>query len=350
MDQVLIASGAGADSGFALALTVLVALIYLFLVRLLDLNEKEPLWGLALAMTAGGVMAGLLPIFVDSGVQLDAFGSSLSESIAVFAALLVVMAIFNGIAGLRGWSEVNGLMDGVVYGVTAGLGFATGQVFIHQLTVASSSAAIAGGSNLTVLWSTLLFGLRHGLFGGIIGAGFGLAAAARSRGQRILAPLGALVGAIIVHAVYFLMTHGSAAGGQGKLLNTLAYVIPLGIVVVLVVVSLGKEKTAITEELEGETASGVITADDMALLNSQSQRRSRYLQHLFRGDLDGWQQLRTLHNRQVQLALAKRRVATETDPDRKARAAAEVDQLRRAVIAARSSVPSTGAVAGEGGA
>src|SRR5438093_888081 len=45
------------DPGFALSLAVLVAAIYLVVLRLIDVNEREPLWGLALALLVGAVGA-----------------------------------------------------------------------------------------------------------------------------------------------------------------------------------------------------------------------------------------------------------------------------------------------------
>jgi hypothetical protein len=344
--KLILAAGTESGAGFALALAVVVALVYLVVLRLLDINEKEPLWALSIALVFGAVAAALVPVFTGATWLLNAFGDAFFESIAKVVALLAALAIFNAIANLRGWSEINGLMDGVVYGATVGLGYAVGDAFVHQLTLGSTAAATVG-SPLTVLWSTLLAGLRQGLFGAIIGAGFGAAVQARSAGQRIGYPIAGFVGAVIVHAFYFWLAHGSAAGSSGSFRTIIAMVLPLLLVVGLMVTSLGREKKAIRDELEPETGSGLVTEADLALLENPRQRRSRYLQYLSRGDFDGWQALRTRQNRQVQLALAKRRAALETDPERKARAQREVAALRSAVGGlGPSSTPATGGKVG----
>ena len=338
--RLVLAAGTDSGAGFALALAVVVALVYLLVLRLLDLNEKEPLWALSLALVLGAVAAALLPIFTGATWLLNAFGDAFFESVAKLVALLGALAIFNAVANLRGWSEINGLMDGVVYGATVGLGFAVGDAFVHQLTLGSTAAATVGAP-LTVLWSTLLAGLRQGLFGALIGAGFGAAVQARSSGQRTLYPIAGFLAAIVVHAFYFWLAHGSAAGSQGSMRTIIAMVLPLVLVVVLMVMSLGREKKTIRDELEPEVKAGVVSDSDLTLLENPGQRRSRYLQYLTRGDFDGWQTLRTRQNRQVQLALAKRRAATENDPQRKARAEREVAALRNAVRGLSSGATAT---------
>ncbi|HET7482856.1 MAG TPA: PrsW family glutamic-type intramembrane protease [Actinomycetota bacterium] len=341
--KLILAAGTESGAGFALALAVVVALVYLLVLRLLDLNEKEPLWALSMSLVFGGVAAALVPVFTDATWLLNALGDGFFESLAKVVALLGALAIFNGIANLRGWSEINGLMDGVVYGATVGLGFAVGDAFVHQLTV-SGSAAASVGSPLTVLWSTLLAGLRQGLFGALIGAGFGAAVQAKSAGQRFLYPVAGFVVAVIVHALYFWLAHGGAAGSQGGLRTLIAMVLPLVLVVVLMVTSLGREKKAIREELQSEVSSGFVTEGDLALLENPGQRRSRYLKYLSKGDFDEWQALRMRQNRQVQLALAKRRAASETDPERRARAEREIAALR----ASLGNLATTGAPAAGG--
>jgi RsiW-degrading membrane proteinase PrsW (M82 family) len=337
-----------ADSSFALALVIVVALVYLLVLRLVDMNEKEPLWALALCLGLGGVAAALSIAIVGGAFQSTAIGDALTDEVAKFAAMLAVLAIFNGVAGLRGWSEINGVMDGVVYGAAIGLGFAVGEAFVYQLTFGGSAIA-ASPSGWTALWTTVLHGLRHGLFGAVLGAGFGAAANARTDGQRVLYPIVGLIAAIVVHAAHSWIATGQAAGDQGEARYWIGLLIPIVIVLGLMISSLGKERKTIRAELDDEVASGVVTQSDLALLESTGRRRSAYLAHLGKGDFDGWQALRTLQNRQVQLALAKKRAAAATDLDQKARAEMEVERLRASVVALRSAVPA-GTTAGKVGA
>jgi hypothetical protein len=82
--------------------------------------------------------------------------------------------VLGAVARWRGWSEVNGLLDGVVYGAAAGLGTATGAAFTLELLVGASPVGRSPSGGATLAGVTLS-GLAQGLFGAIIGAGFGAA-------------------------------------------------------------------------------------------------------------------------------------------------------------------------------
>jgi RsiW-degrading membrane proteinase PrsW (M82 family) len=340
---VVLASGVtGSSSGFALAVAVVVALIYLLVLRVVDLNEREPLWALSLCLVLGAVAALLVPVFSHGTSQVSAWPAAISQELGKFVALLGAMAIFNAIGRLRGWSDVNDVLDGVVYGAAVGLGFATGAAFVHQLSAGTTALGATVGSG-TILWTTLLSGLQQGIFGGLLGAGFGKAVTARSDGERWGYPVAGLLVAIIVHGLYNWLAHGGALGGGGNVRSLLALIIPLVLLVALVVFGLGREKEAIGAELSDEAQSGVVTPEDLVLLQSPTRRRQRYVQELFKGNFDGWMALRTRQNRQVQLALAKRRAAGQTDPQRRAEALAEADRIRAAITLAGNTPTPAGA-------
>ena len=63
-----------------------------------------------------------------------------------------------------------------------------------------------------------------------------------------------------------------------------------------------------------------------------------YLKRLFRFDLGGWSALHSLHNRQVQLALTKRKAAREHDEERRRTTAVEVARLREAIFELKRSL------------
>ncbi|HEX2740348.1 MAG TPA: hypothetical protein VHM69_07875 [Rubrobacter sp.] len=115
-----------AGGAYALSLAFVVAILYLALVRFMDLNEKEPLWAVGLMFLLGAVTAAVLPLLVGYAVlELNPLLGAVSEEVAKFVAFFI----------------------GVVV--------------------------------LATLWTTALVGLSDGLFGVIIGAGFGAAAGAR---------------------------------------------------------------------------------------------------------------------------------------------------------------------------
>lgn len=318
----------------ALSLAVIVAVIYLMLVRFMDLNEKEPLWAVGLLFFLGAFAAAILPLLVSSVVlELDTFWGAVAEEVAKFVAFALGAAALAAVARSRGWSEISGLMDGVVYGTAVGFGFATGEAFVRKLSPGGAFEEALGTGPFTTLWTTALSGLSDGLFGAIIGAGFGAAVGARSALKRVGYPIAGLVVAVLVHAAYSLLARGDSLGGSAGLARAwIALIIPVVFVVAIVVFALLRERRAIRDELAGERETGAVSDEELGVLKSFVARRSRYIKAFVRGDFDGWLALRELHNRQVQLALAKGRMARESDPESREEAEAEVGRLRAAVL------------------
>jgi protease PrsW len=318
---------------YALSLALLIAVIYFAVVRFMDVNEKEPLWAVGLLFALGAIFAAILLTVSPPALELSVLWESVTEELAKFAAFGLGAVALAGVARSRGWSEINGLMDGTVYGTAVGFGFATGEAFVRELYFGGALSGPIAGGPLATLWSTALSGLSEGLFGAIIGAGFGAAVGARSAAQRVVYPIAGLVGAIVVHALYLVLAEGNAFGGSAALVRTwAALLIPLLLVVGVVVYALVTEKRIIREELEGEAQSGTVTPDELWVLQSFVARRSTNTRRLLAGDFDGWLASRSLQNRQVQLALAKRRAAGEADPASRAALQAEVERLRASVV------------------
>ncbi|MBI4704668.1 MAG: PrsW family intramembrane metalloprotease [Deltaproteobacteria bacterium] len=312
----------------ALALTILMALIYLVAVRLVDMNEKEPLWAVGMLFAFGVLAAVGLTLGVDASVlELTVVPSALCKELARFLAIALGVAVLTAIGQSRGWSEINGLMDGVVYGAAGGLGFATGQEFIREL--ASGGAAVAvpglGAHSAAGFGSVALVGLADGVFGALMGIGFAYAIFAPSAWQRALGPIAGYAAAVSAHVSYDALGHANALGDEGLMRSWVALLLPASIVVVVAAVALARERSAIRGELAAEVDGGVVSQRDLELLQSLAAREVEYLKKLVRGDFVGWSRLKGLHNRQVQLALAKRRGSEQ-----------EAASLRQAVLVARA--------------
>ena len=90
---------------YALSLTVIVAVIYLAVVRFMDLNEKEPLWGVGLIFLLGAVTAAILPLLVGYAVlELNPLWEAVFEESAKFVAFFLGVVVFAAAARSRGWS------------------------------------------------------------------------------------------------------------------------------------------------------------------------------------------------------------------------------------------------------
>jgi hypothetical protein len=328
-------SGAGSDPAFALSLAVVAAIVYLAILRLADLNEKEPLWTMGLMLLLGAIAAASLSVLVHSRtLHGTVVLASVSDEVALFAAVSIGIGLLEAVGKLRGWSEINGLVDGTLYGAAAGLGFATGEAFIRELHASSVFGSAINSSPLDLLWPTLLAGLAAGLFGSIIGAGFGLAFDRPPGPARVLLPLAGLAVAFGVQVGYLALAHDNALSGSGaKLREWIALGVPGLFFLLLMLVGLRAERRAIGTELQHDPYAA--TLGELRLLTRPAARRAAYLRRLVTLDLEGWLGLRSLQNRQVQLALTKRRRARVSDPGRRAQLDAEVERLRGAVVAAR---------------
>jgi hypothetical protein len=338
----VLAQAGGSD---ALALAVVLAIIYMVIVRFMDLNEKEPLWAMGLVFGIGFFAAMLLYLIVGTRtLELQLVGGAVIRELVKIVAVGLAIGALDAIGRGRGWSEVDGPLDGVVYGTAVGLGFATGGVFVVELlrSAAGTGIDLTGSAPIASLWPIALRGLSEGLFGGVIGAGFGLAASMRDRGRRPALIGGAAIAAIALHILYNLMARGAGATSAGRILGLLALLLPLVLVALVVVWSLRTEKRIIATELPPERDSGLVTEEEMQLLTSFGARRSAYMKRLTSGDLDGWGDLKALHNRQVQLAFAKDRAAK--DPS----AHGEVERLRGSIAAMRGTSATPAAASAEG--
>ena len=329
----MLAQVTGNDDGglLALSLAIVVALVFLFIVRLMDPNEKEPLWAVGLALGFGFFVGVVFYLLADTGVlELQIIEGALIEEVGRWVIIAAVVATLNGIGRARGWSEVSGVLDGIGYGTTVGLGMATAQVFVAELVFPANE--LLPTSALGQLWPILLVGLADGIFGGIIGAGFGAATEARTNATRLLYPVVGLSAAFLVHVGYSYVSYGMSNTDLGPTLKWVALLVPLAIILGVMFWAIGRERRAIITELEDEANAGVVTEDEFRLLRSPAARRSAYAKTYLSGDFDGWAQTKALHNRQVQLALSEARLRRETDPDRRALILAETEAIRASIL------------------
>lgn len=330
------------DHAPTLAVTLLMAIIYLVVVRLVDLNEKEPLWAVGMMFVLGGLSACVLALSVNLAVlELQLVPAVLAKELARFVAIAVGVGVLTLVAVRRGWSEINGLMDGVVYGAAGGLGYATGAVFIRDLMLGPAtnlagleSAPLSGYG----LGSLALIGLSDGIFGAMMGIGFAAAVHARTALHRALFPLVSYAAAVSAHVSYDYLAHGNSLGAETVVRRWAALLLPAMVVIGVMAVALTREKKAIREELVAEADTGVVTKAELGVLQSFFAREALYFKTLFRGQFGMWAALRGLHNRQVQLALAKRRAAQSGKDKPGGPASPEVQQLRIAVVELKNSL------------
>lgn len=326
---------------FFITYAVIQTVVFLLLVRFLDLYEHEPftvlslmaLWGAvgatALSAIGNGIVSGSLSPKVDV-----VFGNAISapavEELAKGLALVGAFVASTWAHRRFGVMRFGGLTDGLVYGAAVGLGFAFTED-IHFLMISAAREGLDEGL-LVFVSRRDFFGmgmLRHAIYTASLGAGIGLATWARGPLARAGFAVAGFALAITLHAVnnglvqlILVERHGldetaaalaagqlpppmqSTAQGAGVLVAGVEYVVGLAFVVG-VAWWLRVQRQIIRRELVEEVDLGLIDARDVELVPTYGRRIAWYWQ-LFRvGEIERLRVTRRLHIELARLALAK---------------------------------------------
>ncbi len=249
--------------------------IYLGLALLLDRYEPEPLPLLVLTFLWGAGAATGFALIVNSTGQAivsQGFGSDVGELFGstVSAPVVEETAKATALFAIYKWrrTELDGILDGIIYAVMVGLGFAfTENVLYYSKALAEGEDVLAS----TFFARGILSPFAHPLFTSVTGIGFGLAARSRSTSRGFWVLLG-LLAAILLHALW----NGSAGAAQGAgFLGVYALIMfPTFVaVLVLAIVSRAREGRVVRERLGPELAAGVLGPADLEALGSLGGRR-----------------------------------------------------------------------------
>jgi protease PrsW len=337
-----------AHPAFLVTFALIQAVVFLLLIRFLDLYEREPLnalalmaaWGatgaVALSLAGNAIVLGLLPPALEK-----TFGSALAgplvEEVAKGLAVVVTFSLSWWAARRFGLLELEGLTDGMVYGAAVGLGFAFTEDLLYLFNEADEQGLGAGLSEYASRVDFFGVGqLGHAVYTAAFGAGLGLATWSRSWRGRLGFPLLGLVAAMLMHAVhnglpsfalawrYGLENAAAAMAGRsvpGDLFaqmqataewaNTASKVADYAFVAVFVALTvlwLLYQRRVIRDELEEETRAGFLHHEEWQLMFRYWGRSKWYWQLLWEGGLERWRLLRRIHNELVDLAFLKRRL------------------------------------------
>src|SRR5215203_3765661 len=172
---------------FLVTFALIQAVVFVLLIRYLDLYEREPLsvlaimaaWGatgaVALSLVGNGIVLGLLPPAVGETFG-PAIAAPLVEEAAKGLALVIAFCLSWWAARRFGFLEFEGLTDGIVYGAAVGLGFAFTEDLLYLLNVANEQGLGAGLKEYATRVDFFGAGqLGHAVYTGAFGAGLGLA-------------------------------------------------------------------------------------------------------------------------------------------------------------------------------
>ena len=237
-------------------------LVYALFIRWVDRFEPEPTW-LLLASFAYGAAFATLGGGVSSRVVQNAAAAFLgvsSSSHGMEAMASTVLAplfeeSFKGfglcaiaLASAAGLHELDGPLDGVIYGGIIGLGFTLTEDILYVATTYAERGFGAFAGLLFV--RTVLLGLSHCTFTAMTGLGFGLAAVVTKPGLKVAFPILGYGAAVGLHALHNgLPTFFGSGGAVVMILFTWATVLCF---FALVAALVARDRALVVQELSGE--------------------------------------------------------------------------------------------------
>lgn len=260
-------SGAFLDLLLVTVVAVVPLAVYLAVPYLVDRYDPEPWycllmalgWGAFVATSAAGIMNDLFAHVVGS-----ALGPAAGRVLTVVISAPFSEELWKGLLVLGFFvflrREFDGVVDGVIYAAFCALGFAAVEniQYYFQASQKGSLGGLFWVRGVVAPWG-------HPLYTSMTGVGLGIARETKNPAFKILAPLGGLAAAMLLHAAWnFFCVLGEAA-----LYSSLVFWFGFlacfaGVLLVLV----RRKRDIIRTYLRDEVALGTLTAEEVELVTS----------------------------------------------------------------------------------
>jgi len=208
--------------------------VYFLIIKGMDRYEPEPTWLLTAVFFWGAVVATLISIVmngVGEGVLSAALSAPASSQIVQSSTASFVAPFVEESAKGSGllvlwllsalWlHEVDGPLDGAIYGGVLGLGFTLTEDVLYV-----GSAAAQGSSQAFALYlvRTVAAGLSHASFTAMTGLGIGVAAEIKNPALKFFAPIAGWLSAVGLHFVHNFLVTFLYDGGLGLAMKFLVF-------------------------------------------------------------------------------------------------------------------------------
>ena len=309
----------------------------------LDRYEPEPTTQLLLAFAWGAVVATLVALVVNTTFDRVVAGSVQGGDLvgAVVVAPVVEETMKGlGVVALLLWrrGRFDGVVDGIVYAGTVGVGFAMVENVLYL-----GSALLDGGPGglvITFVVRCVVSPFAHPLFTMATGVGIGLAVTSRSPVVKVLAPLGGWLVAMALHATWNASASLSLAGFVQ--LYLLVQVPVFAGAVTVAVLARARGGRVIRRNLRAYAGRGWFTDGEVAMLSSLHERsRARAWARRTLGP-GAARAMRQMQARASDLAFLRERMVRGTAPrDAVAAESATLEEMwrLRAVVLPRRAPP-----------
>ncbi|WP_344648076.1 PrsW family intramembrane metalloprotease [Cryptosporangium japonicum] len=269
----------------ALGTAVLPVPILLAFFWWLDRYEPEPRRYLAFAFAWGACVATFAALIINSfgGRVITGAGGSESSTAVLVAPpteeffKAIPLFILLGLA-LTGRRQINGVVDGIVYAGMSAVGFAFTEnvLYFGSAYIGDEEKNMPGGITALIVTFVLrgVFSpFAHPLFTAMTGVGVGLAVRSRHTWVKIVAPIGGLVLAVLLHGTWNLL----ASSQDFSVILTGYTLIMLPILIAMITLAIvlrGREAKVVGRVLPVYAEAGWFTAQEIAALATMQTRRA----------------------------------------------------------------------------
>jgi RsiW-degrading membrane proteinase PrsW (M82 family) len=234
-------------------------------VNWLDRYEKEPKLLLGAAFLWGVVIAGGGAYILNTAFGIGIYALTGSEGAAEFGTTSIVAPIIE--EGLKGLAvlvvflmfrrEFDSVLDGVVYGAVAAMGFAA----IENVLYIYRNGYLEGGWEgfwVLVVIRVMLVGWMHPFFTAFTGIGLAIARMTRNVLVKIIAVLTGYAIAVVAHAFHNTFS-GLIGGFEGLLAGTFVDYLGYAVMLVFIIWMVVYERNILKKNLRDELSNGVIS-------------------------------------------------------------------------------------------
>jgi RsiW-degrading membrane proteinase PrsW (M82 family) len=275
-----------------------------------DRYEKEPIHLLAISFLWGVVPAALISTVLEivlgllSGYSGSAApGGSALFNLGVLAPIIEEAVKFLGVVGVF-WiagREIDGPLDGMIYGAMVGFGFAATENALFFLTSGSV------GELLTMVFlRAMVFGWLHAMFTSFSGLGLAFAKYSRNTWTSTFRGLAGLSLAVLFHSVHNIGLVAARASPAYLLLSLLFYGIGVLLILMLSIGSLVRERQTIRRYLQPYVLAGVLSTRQWDAAGSLRARLASEWQAVGKMDFKLYRRIGRIHTVCAELAFKEK--------------------------------------------
>jgi len=283
----------------------------------LDRYEPEPRYLLALGLAWGGFVATAGALLISGIGQLVAPVSA-EQSLAIVSPLTEEASKGAFLLLLLWWrrSELDGILDGIVYAGMVGIGFAFVENVLYLAAAYNGTDGLGPGGTEAVT-STFLFRcvfspFAHPLFTAFTGIGVGIAVASRSRVVRVVAPLAGYLFAVVGHSAWNSATLQGISGFVSVYVVVMAPALLL--VIAFAVWARSSERSILLAALGDAARRGLFPGEDIVWLVDLRARREARSFARARGGAAGLRAMKDYQAAAIELGFLHHRYLRGTAP------------------------------------